>query len=124
MALKGLLRLFLTGLPSGVAFFGPWATRGERSIRAGWRFWKLATPRVCRHGAVSALEKACASQKGHAEDVSRSMLRRECLVVCTAFTCCHMSLLVDVNFLCPNRERASRADGARHGRTGFQSDET
>ena len=79
MALNGLLRLFLTGLPSLSAFLGPCATRADKSIRAGCRFWKLATPRVCRHGAVSALEKACASQKGHAEDVSRSMWRRNVL---------------------------------------------
>ena len=72
--LNGLLRLFLTGFPSGVVFFGPWATRADKSMRAGPRFWKLATPRVCRHGVRRVLENACASQKGHADVVRRSML--------------------------------------------------
>jgi hypothetical protein len=72
--LNGLLRLFLTGFPSGVVFLGPWATRADKSMRAGPRFWKLATPRVCRHGVRRVLERACASQKGHADDVRRSML--------------------------------------------------
>jgi hypothetical protein len=71
--LKGLLRLFLTGFPSGVVVLGPWATRADRSMRAGPRFWKLATPRVCRHGVRSVLETTCASQKGHADVARRSM---------------------------------------------------
>jgi len=79
--LNGLLRLFLTGFPSGADLLGPWATRADKSMRAGWRFWKLATPRVCRHGVRSALEKACASQKGHADDVRRSMFGLEIVVL-------------------------------------------
>jgi hypothetical protein len=83
MPLNGLLRLFLTGFPSGVVFLGPWATRADKSMRAGPRFWKLATPRVCRHGVRRVLERACASQKGHADDVRRSMIKVQncCIIV-------------------------------------------
>lgn len=75
MLLKGLFRLFLAGLPSRAVFFGPWATRGDKSMRAGWRFWKVAAPRVCLHGVEKALGKALASQNGHIdEDARRNML--------------------------------------------------
>jgi hypothetical protein len=79
--LKGLLELFLAGFPLGLVSLGPWATRADKSIRAGPRFWKLATPRVCRHGVRSDLEMACASQNGHADDVRRSMFTVENVVL-------------------------------------------
>jgi len=86
MPLNGLLRLFRNGLPLGVLFGGPLATRDESSMRDGWRFCSVAAPRVDCHDGVMALAKARASQNGQMDDVRRNML------VCDQLYYCHMRI--------------------------------